>query len=159
MRRAFGRCAMVARRMGGDFVSTFRGVFDNSMDHGEVPNIFFPKPGRREHAGLAEWSQGSQDRMGGERIGAGGLRGTRIVDRSWRPTRVAGLAGWHADRSWAARRPGMVGAGGLHNGGACIGAGPDGWNLAIGGPTQKVIACVSRGKSSPQRLFLKSMRH
>ena len=27
--------------MGGDFVSTFRGVLDGiPMDHGEVPNIF-----------------------------------------------------------------------------------------------------------------------
>ena len=41
--RGFGQCAMVAPgpRMGGDFVSTFRGVLDGiPMDHGEVPNIF-----------------------------------------------------------------------------------------------------------------------
>ena len=41
--KGFGQCAMVAPgpRMGGDFVSTFRGVLDgNPMDHGEVPNIF-----------------------------------------------------------------------------------------------------------------------
>ena len=152
--------------MGGDFVSTFRGVLDGSpMQHGEVPNIF-PQTWKREHAGLAGWhADGSRGFAGwvasgsearGSRIGAGGL--------------LAGLAGWHADRSWAARslacgleigvvgrHATRIGAGGLHNGGACIGAGPDGWNRRT--PTQKVIACVSRGKSSPQRLFLKSMRH
>ena len=42
MQRGFGQCAMVARgpKLGGDFESTFRVVFDgNPMDHGEVPNI------------------------------------------------------------------------------------------------------------------------
>ena len=72
----FGRCAMVALgpRMGGDFVSTFKVPL---MDHGEVPNIFpqtWKKGTRRLGAG------GSQDRMGGERIGAGAreARGSRI---------------------------------------------------------------------------------
>ena len=163
MRRGFGRCAMVAPgpRMGGDFVSTFRGVLDGSpMHHGEVPNIF-PKTWKREHAGLAGWRFAGPD---------GWIGGTRIADRSWRPTRGTG---WVARGSelggtqpgmrigdgsgWASRYATRIGAGGLQNGGACLGAGPDGWNRR--GPTQKVIACVSRGKSSPQRLFLKSMRH
>ena len=120
MRRLFGRCAMVAPgpRLGGDFVSTFRGVLDgNPMDHGEVPNIF-PQT----------WKKGTHraDRMGGERIGAGGSR-TRIADRSWRPTRGTGwvargseLGGRHAD--W--RLEWLGATGGLHNGGAYIGAGP-----------------------------------
>ena len=73
----------------------------------EKYRIFFPKPRSRENAG---W-------LGGTRIGAG------------RPADVAcgleiGVVGRHATR---------IGAGGMHNGGACIGTGPDWWNLGIAG--------------------------
>ena len=124
MRRGFGRCAMVAPgpRMGGDFVSTFRGVLDgNPMDHGEVPNISPKKGTRRVTQG------GSPDRMGGERIGAGGSRGTRIADRSWRPTCGTGWVACGSDLACGLE----IGVVGRHA------TRPDGWNLGIAGARRR----------------------
>ena len=47
MRKGLGQCAMVAPgpRMGGDFVSTFRGVLDGNPMDMEKCRIFFPKQG------------------------------------------------------------------------------------------------------------------
>ena len=185
--------------MGGDFVSTFRGIV-KCMDHGEVPNIF-PQTWKKGPRWLAGWHADRVRRTGwatsgselgarearGSRIGAGGLqtrygsltssseelgaaepidwrasdlhaRGTGLVARGSerRPADVAcgleiGVVGRQrdADRSWGPAQWWRV-----HRSGT-------GW-VEPGnrrGPTQKVIACVSRGKSSPQRLFIKSMRH
>ena len=116
------------------------------------------EPGVRRTGWVASGSELGAREARGSRIGAGGLLaglagGTRIGAR--RPADVAceleiGVVGRHdADRSWGPAQWWRV-----HRSGT-------GW-VEPGnrrGPTQKVIACVSRGKSSPQRLFLKSMRH
>ena len=84
----------------------------------ELKACLIGEPGGRGTDGLARIGPAySGDWLGGTRIGAG------------RPADVAfgleiGVVGRHATR---------IGAGGLHNGGACIGAGPDGWNLGIAG--------------------------
>ena len=143
MRRGFGRCAMVAPgpTMGGDVVSTLKIVLDgNPMDHGEVPNNF-PRTwekGTRRAGWLARGSELGVRRTGWVASGSE-LGGTRIADRSWRPTRKTGWVArgselgpqtWHAD--WRLERLGVTRRGSEL--GACtMGAGPDGWNLGIAG--------------------------
>ena len=170
MRRGFGQCAMVAPgpRMGGDFGPWRSTEYFSPNKVGWV--ALGSEPGVRRTGWVASGGFAPRVKWLARRSELEACRPD--MDRyrpnwwSWGPR--------HADRSWAARRRGMrIGdRSGWASRDADRSWGPeDGWRAHRSGtgwvepgnrrgPTQKVIACVSRGKSSPQRLFLKiRMRH